>query len=152
NFPTTHYLCRTSDGRALVREADVILFLEVADPWGQTNTISDPHHEYRRLSKPDVKLIHVTLSEHLMKANYQDAQRFCPMDLTISGDAEATLAPLTDAVARELGSARKSALAGRADKLRSQYREMKERARRDAAMAWDASPVSTARLAAELWN
>jgi acetolactate synthase-1/2/3 large subunit len=152
NFPTTHYLNRSSDGRTLVRDADVILFLEVADPWGQTNTISDPHHEYRRLSKPDVKLIHVSLAEHVTKANYQDLQRFCPMDLTISGDAEATLAPLTDAVAKELSSSRKSALAGRADKLRSQYREMKERTRNDAAVAWDASPVSTARLAAELWN
>src|SRR5262249_2909503 len=39
NFPTTHYLCRSEDGRALVREADVILFLEVGDPWGVLNTI-----------------------------------------------------------------------------------------------------------------
>ncbi len=48
NFPTTHYLSRTQDGRALIRDADVILMLEVADPWGQLNTISDPHHQYRR--------------------------------------------------------------------------------------------------------
>jgi len=148
NFPTTHYLCRTGDGRALVREADVVLFLEVADPWGQLNTISDPHHQYQRLAKPDVKLIHVTLSEHLMKANYQDAQRFCPMDLTISGDAEATLPALTEAVKREGGAKR----SGRTEALRSQYREMKERTRAAAAMGWDASPVSTARLSAELWN
>jgi acetolactate synthase I/II/III large subunit len=148
NFPTTHYLNRTGDGRALVREADVVLFLEVGDPWGQLNSISDPHHEYRRLSKPDVKLIHVTLSEQLMKANYQDAQRFCPMDLTISGDAEATLPALTDAVKREGGAKR----SGQTEALRSQYREMKERARAAAAIGWDARPVSTARLAAELWN
>ena len=152
NFPTTHYLNRTTDARALVREADVVLFLEVGDPWGQLNTISDPHHEYRKLSKPDAKLIHVTLSEHLMKANYQDAQRFCPMDLTISGDAEATLPALVEAVIKEISGSRKSSLSGRTEKLRSQYRDMKERSRRDAAMGWDASPVSTARLAAELWN
>jgi len=152
NFPTTHYLNRTGDGRALVREADVVLFLEVGDPWGQLNSISDPHHEYRRLSKPDVKLIHVTLSEQVMKANYQDAQRFCPMDLTVSADAEATLPALTDAINKEISAARKSSLSGRTEKLRSQYREMKERARAAAAIGWDASPVSTARLAAELWN
>src|SRR5712692_2025734 len=40
NFPTTHYLCRSEDGRALIRDADAILMLEVADPWGQLNTIS----------------------------------------------------------------------------------------------------------------
>ncbi len=49
NFPTTHYLCRSLDKRSLVGQADVVLMLEVADPWGQFNTISDPHHEYRRL-------------------------------------------------------------------------------------------------------
>src|SRR5687768_9656964 len=69
NFPTTHYLARTGDQRALVREADVILFLEANDPWGQMNAISDPHHQYRRIAKPDVKAIHVTMADHLMKSN-----------------------------------------------------------------------------------
>jgi len=118
NFPTTHYLCRSEDGRALVRDADVVLMLEVADPWGQLNTISDPQHEYRRLAKPDVKLIHVTLADQLMKSNYQDAQRFCPCDLSISGDAEATLPALTEAVKKEIGGSRKSVLAGRTDNNR----------------------------------
>jgi len=152
NFPSTHYLCRSEDHRALVRDADVVLMLEVADPWGELNTISDPQHEYRRLAKPDVKLIHVTLADHVMKSNYQDAQRFCPCDLSISGDAEATLPALTEAVRREIGSSRKSLLAGRSEKLRLQHREMKDRTRAAAASGWNAVPVTTARLSAELWN
>ncbi len=40
NFPTTHYLCRSEDGRALIRDADAILMLEVADPWGQRWSMS----------------------------------------------------------------------------------------------------------------
>jgi acetolactate synthase-1/2/3 large subunit len=152
NFPTTHYLCRSEDGRALVRDADVVLMLEVADPWGQLNTISDPQHQYRRLAKPDVKMIHVTLADNLMKSNYQDAQRFCPCDLSISGDVEATLPALTEAVRKETTGSRKSALAGRSEQLRSQHREMKNRTRAAAANGWDATPVSTARLSAELWN
>jgi acetolactate synthase I/II/III large subunit len=147
NFPTTHYLCRTEDGRALVREADVILFLEVADPWGQLNSISDPQHEQRRFAKPDVKLIHITLADHLMKSNYQDMQRFCPCDLSISGDAEASLPSLTEEVKR-IGAAR----ASRTETLRSEHRAMKERTRAAAANGFDAIPVSTARLSAELWQ
>src|SRR3989441_897207 len=116
NFPTTHYLARSEDGRALVREADVVLMLEVADPWGQLNTISDPQHEYRRIAKPDVKLIHVTLADNLMKSNYQDAQRFCPCDLSISGDAEATLAALTEAVKKEIAPAAVGAALANRDK------------------------------------
>ena len=65
NFPTSHYLNRSDDRRSLVGAADVILMLEVADPWGQLHTISDPHHEFRRFAKPDVKLIHICLGDTL---------------------------------------------------------------------------------------
>ncbi|HXM83225.1 MAG TPA: thiamine pyrophosphate-dependent enzyme [Burkholderiales bacterium] len=147
NFPTTHYLNRSEDGRALVRDADVVLMLEVADPWGQLNTISDPQHQYRRLAKPDVKMIHLTLADNLMKSNYQDAQRFCPCDLSISGDVEASLPALTEAV-RASGVSR----GGRTEELRAQHRAMKERTRAAAANGFDATPVSTARLSAELWQ
>jgi acetolactate synthase I/II/III large subunit len=152
NFPTTHYLCRSEDRRALVSQADVVLLLEVADPWGQFNTISDPHHEYRRLARPDVKIIHICLGDTLTKSNYQDMQRFMPVDLPISGDAQATLPALIEAVKREAGVTRRLALADRASKLQTDYRRMKERTRTAASEGWDAKPVSTARLSAHLWN
>ncbi|HEY3302762.1 MAG TPA: thiamine pyrophosphate-binding protein, partial [Candidatus Binatia bacterium] len=152
NVPTTHYLCRNEDRRALVAEADVVLLLEVADPWGQFNTVTDPHHEYRRLAKPDVKAIHISLGETLTKSNYQDMQRFMPVDLAIFGDAQATLPALTEAVKSAIGASRRAAIAERAAKLRTDYRRMKERARTAASHGWDASPVSTARLSAHLWN
>jgi acetolactate synthase-1/2/3 large subunit len=152
NFPTTHYLCRSGDRRALAREADVALLLEVGDPWGQFNTVSDPHHEYRRLGKTDVKVIHISLAETLTKSNYQDMQRFMPVDLAIFGDGETTLPALTEAVKNAITAARRTALAGRTDKLREDYERMKERARASASQAWTASPVTTARLATEMWH
>ena len=152
NFPTAHYLCRSDSKRALVGEADVVLMLEVADPWGQFNTISDPHHEYRRLSKPDVKIIHISLGDTLTKANYQDMQRFLPVDLPISGDAESSLPTLTEEVKREAGVTRRLALSERANKLRTDHRRMKEGVRTVAATGWDATPISTARVSATLWN
>ena len=152
NFPTTHYLCRSDDKRALVGEADVVLLLEVADPWGQFNTITDPHHEYRRLAKPDVKVIHISLGETLTKSNYQDMQRFMPVDMAIFGDAQATLPALTEAVKSAISLTRRLALSDRATKLRTDYRRMKERARTAASYGWDVKPVGTARLTAHLWN
>jgi benzoylformate decarboxylase/acetolactate synthase-1/2/3 large subunit len=132
-----------------VRDADVILFLEVGDPWGQMNTISDPHHQYRRVAKPDVKTIHVTLADQLMKSNYQDMQRFCPVDISISADVQATLPSLIEFVKKEISPGKRNA---RTEKLKGDYAKMKERAKEAAALAWDASPVSTARLHAELWQ
>ncbi len=152
NFPTTHYLCRSDDRRGLLREADVVLLLEVADPWGQFNTVTDPHHEYRRLAKPDVKVIHISLGESLTKSNYQDMQRFMPVDLAIFGDAEASLPALTEAVKAATSIMRRAAIADRTANLRAEYRRMKERARTAASYGWDATPVSTARFSAQLWN
>ncbi|HTM10600.1 MAG TPA: thiamine pyrophosphate-dependent enzyme [Verrucomicrobiae bacterium] len=152
NFPTTHFLNRSNDKRAVVQEADVVLMLEVADPWGQFNSISDPHHEYRRLAKPDVKIIHISVAEGLTKSNYQDMQRFMPVDLAIFGDAQATLPVLTERVKSGLGSNQRVAIGDRAKKLQTDYRRMKDRARAAAAVGWDVTPVSTARLSTHLWN
>jgi len=152
NFPTTHYLCRSEDKRSLLGQADVVLMLEVADPWGQFNTISDPHHDFRRLSKPDVKVIHISLGDTLTKANYQDMQRFLPVDLPISGDSQASLPTLTEAVKKEAGVTRRLALSERENKLRTDYRRMKEGIRQAAATGWEVTPVSTSRVSATLWN
>jgi benzoylformate decarboxylase/acetolactate synthase-1/2/3 large subunit len=152
NFPKNHYLCRSADRRRLVGEADVALLLEVADPWGQFNTVSDPHHEYRRLGKPDVKVIHISLGDTLTKSNYQDMQRFMPVDLPISGDAQATLPSLIQAVKHATSLARRSAVVERTAKLRAEHQRMKERARNAASVGWDASPCSTARMSAQLYN
>ena len=152
NFPTSHYLCRSLDKRSLVGQADVVLMLEVADPWGQFNTISDPHHEYRRLSKPDVKIIHISLGDTLTKANYQDMQRFMPVDLAISGDAQATLPALIEGVKSAVGMSQRDAIAERATKLLEDHRRMKDRARAEASPGWDATPCSTARTSAQLYN
>ena len=152
NFPTSHYLCRSLDKRSLVGQADVVLMLEVADPWGQFNTISDPHHEYRRLSKPDVKIIHISLGDTLTKANYQDMQRFMPVDLAISGDAQATLPALIEAVKSAAGMSQRAAIAERATKLREDHRRMKDRARAEASLAGMRRPCSTARTSAQLYN
>ena len=152
NFPSTHYLNLSENRASLVANADVILMLEVADSWGVLHGLGDPWKDVRRVAKPDVKVIHITLADFLMKSNYQDMQRFLPADLPISGDAETSLPPLVDAVKRQLTPARAATLGQKADGFRTQHREMKERQKAAAALGWDASPVTTARLATEVWN
>ena len=148
NFPTTHYLCHSERRRELLRDADVVLLLEVADPWGEFNSFSDPHKVQRWTAQKDVKIINLSMQDVYIRANYQDFQRYLPADLSINGDAQTSLPVLTEEV-RKLGSGK---LQGRADKLRAAHNTMRERAREAAAIAWDASPVTTARLTAELWG
>jgi len=152
NFPTTHDLEVSFLRQTMVREADVILLLEVNDPWGNLNSFSDPYKTYRPIIKPGAKVITISMQDVYHKSNYQDFQRFMPADLPIGGDVEASLPDLIEAVKRVTTSERKAAFAERARAVAKMHRDMKARDKENAALGWDASPVSTARLAAEMWN
>ena len=152
NFPTTHYLNHSDRRGDLVRVADVILMLEVADPWGQLNTIVDPFHEYRRRAREDVKTISLSFSDVYLKSNYQDFQRFQPVNLAITGDVQSSLPEFTDLILKATDASRKAAMALRTAKLKKEHHEMRESARAASALGWDVSPVSTARLAAEVYD
>jgi len=152
NFPNTHDLDVSFLRQTMLREADVILLLEVNDPWGNLNSFSDPYKTYRSLIKPGAKVITLSMQDVYHKSNYQDFQRFMPADLAIGGDVEASLPDLIEAVKRGATSERKAAFAERAKSVAKMHRDMKARDKERAALGWDASPVSTARLAAEMWN
>ncbi len=59
----------------------------------------------------------------IIKANYQDFQRYTDIDLVIPGDAEATLPYLIEAVKHRLPADRKAALAARGEKLAAAHRQ-----------------------------
>ncbi|MGH8640915.1 MAG: thiamine pyrophosphate-binding protein [Burkholderiales bacterium] len=152
NFPSTHDLALSGQRQTLVRDADVILLLEVNDPWGNLNSFSDPYKLQRQIARPEAKIITISMQDVYLKSNYQDIQRFMPVDLAISGDVEATLPDLIEAVRRATTSDHKAAFAQRVSAVARMHREMIERAREAAAVGWDAGPVSTSRLSAELYN
>jgi thiamine pyrophosphate-dependent acetolactate synthase large subunit-like protein len=102
--------------------------------------------------KPGTKLISISAIELNHKSNYQDFGRYVEVDLNITGDAEATLPELIDAVKSLITADRKRAFEQRGAKIADANRKLHDRNRELAAVAWDASPVSTARLAAEVWN
>ena len=152
NFPMTHPLSHNEARRALVREADVVLLLEVSDPWGQFNTLSDPHKDLRSVVRKDARIVNLSMQDVFIRSNYQDFQRYQPVDLAINGDAQASLPALIDEVKRATTDDRRRALAARGDKLKDAHAKERGRAREEAAHGWDAIPITTARLAAETWN
>jgi len=152
NFPSRHPLNQSSRARALVADADVIVGLELTDFWGAVNTYRDQlERSSRRITKAGAKLISVTAGDLYMKSNYQDFERYPEIDIAMAADAEATLPALIEAVKRLLTADRRNALQDRGQKLAAAHRSSLEQARLDATYAWDASPISTARLFAEVW-
>jgi acetolactate synthase-1/2/3 large subunit len=153
NFPTRHPLNQSTRGSALIAVADVILGLELSDFWGTVNSFRDQLHATSHPTvKAGAKLISITTNDLYMKANYQDAQRYAQIDLAMAADAETTVPPLIEAIKHLITTGRKTAFQDRGAKLAVARQEQLEQSRNDATYAWDASPVSTARLSAELWD
>jgi acetolactate synthase I/II/III large subunit len=152
NFPSRHPLNQSQRAGAVIADADVILGLEVTDFWSTVNALRDAlHRSTRRVAKPTAKLITVTTGDLYIRANYQDFRRLQDVDLAIAADGEATLPAIIEAVKRLSNADRRRVFQERGGKLAEASRAAAERSRVAATYAWDASPVSTARLCAELW-
>jgi thiamine pyrophosphate-dependent acetolactate synthase large subunit-like protein len=152
NFPTRHPLNQSMRAGAAVGDADLIVGLEVADFWASVNTLRDQlHRSTEPRTKPGAKMITITTGDLYVRANYQDFRRLQDVDLAIAADGEATLPSLIEAVKRLASGDRRRVFQERATKLADLSRVAADRARVNASFAWNASPVSTARLSAELW-
>ena len=151
NFPSMHPLCHSERKGALMRDADVVLLLEVGDPFGQFNSINDPWKELHSVSKKDVHVVNISMQDVYIRSNYQDFQRYMPVELAINGDAQASLPMLIEEV-RRAGESRKGIFDARGAKLKEAHAKNHDRMRDEAAQGWDLSPISTPRLAMELWG
>jgi thiamine pyrophosphate-dependent acetolactate synthase large subunit-like protein len=138
NFPSRHPLAGNGSG-----QADLILNLEVqggGGPGGPAGTRA-----------PNAKTISISALDLYIKSNLQDFQHMADVDLAIAADAEATLPALIEEVKRQLTADRKRALQDRGAKLAEVHAQVRGVAKEGAANGWDASPISLARLSAELW-
>jgi len=153
NMPSRHPLNHSQRGAAMIRAADVILALEPMDLFGTLNNVDDT---IGRPSQPKtragVKVIVLGTTDTQIKANLAEYERYQGADLGIAGDAETSLPWLIQAVEKEMTPARKAVAKDRGQKLSEAGTKFILAAHEEAAMAWDASPISTARMTAELWN
>jgi acetolactate synthase-1/2/3 large subunit len=153
NFPNRHPLNQSFTRRGLVAGADVVLGLEVTSLYSIANTSRQQLVEdTRQVLKPGAKLISIGADGLLTKGNFLDMGRYQPVDLSISADAETTMLPLIEAVKRQLTPGQKAEAQVRGSRLAAIQQKTLEQARIDATYAWDASPISTGRLSAELWE
>jgi acetolactate synthase I/II/III large subunit len=152
NFPNRHALARSP---SVIGSADVIIGLELSDYWNTVNGFIDNGYEGIGQNivriKPGTKLISISSVDLLTKSNYQDFQRFQSIDVSMPADAEATLPALIEALQSAISNDRKDAIAKRGDAVRQGGAKEFDAAKQAAAIAWDASPISTARLMSELY-
>jgi len=154
NIPNRHPLNHTTRREAAFAEADLILALEPVDVYGLTTNIPDivhrPNIPARR--QPNLKIIQIGAEGLMPKANFQNFQRFAPVDLNINGDAEATMPTLIEAVKAEMTAAHKSKFEARGQKLKGLVERSLAQRMTDATFQWEAKPISSPRFVMELWN
>ena len=152
NFPSSHPLYVYGAGG--VKTADVILGLEVQDFWGLTHDQTPLNRfgmEWKPITKPGATLVNISSLDLNHKSNYQDFGRYEEAELEIPADAEATLPALIAECKRLITADRKRALQARGAKLAEASKRARAQTLDEAAIGWDSSPISTARLSAELW-
>ncbi len=153
NFPSRHPLNQTERAGAVIRGADVILGLEMWDFWGTVNNFKDQlHRTSRPISKDGAKMIAISATDLNTRSNYQDFQRFPDLDISMAADSEATLPALIEACKKLITADRKRVFEERGKKLGEAAKDAHDKMLVDASYAWDASPISTARLAMELYG
>src|SRR5262249_14553361 len=151
NFPSAHPLYNGGN----LATADLIMGLEIPNFWDVTHTQTPLNRmgmESRSTVKPGAKLITIYSGDLTEKSNYQDLGRYTEVDLAIAADAEATLPYRIEACKKLITADRRRAYQARGAKYAEAAKKTREQAIEQAAFAWDASPITTARVSAEIWN
>ena len=149
NMPSLHPLNQGGG----IGNADVIVGLEVFDLWGTLHLMRDQlHRSVTSRIQADAKVVSISTKDLYLKSNYQGFQRYPEVDIAIAADAEATLPSLIEACRRLITSDRRRTLEERGRALAASKERALERSRQEAAYGWNSSPISTARISAELWD
>jgi acetolactate synthase I/II/III large subunit len=152
NFPWNHHLYAAFD-RQLITQADVILGLELTDLFSIVADVPDfPVRQTVMKIKPTTTVISINSMYMQGAGNYQDQQRFYEPTMAIAGDVEATLPYLIDAVNRAATSERKAQNVARAARFSDAFTARRTATIAQAGYGWDASPISLARMYAEVHN
>ncbi|MBI4493480.1 MAG: thiamine pyrophosphate-binding protein [Chloroflexi bacterium] len=153
SFPTPHALDFAGLEKDLLREADVVLGLDLVDLDGALRLPVD--YTTRTAARLDVagqKVIHLSLDELIHRGLTTDYQALPTVDLPMLAEPGVALPllleecrTLLDAPARTRIERRRQALESRQGQLRAQQRRYLER-------QWDHPQITEARVVAELWE
>ncbi|GFE80145.1 thiamine pyrophosphate-binding protein [Steroidobacter agaridevorans] len=150
NFPNLHPLNQTM--RFSMGDADLIVGLEVSSFWSLLNTQADRiARRETRTARADVKTVHITAKALFMHANYQEFGRFESVDLLVPADAESSLPSLIEACKRLITAKDRSRFKARGARLAEASRAAREVLKQRASIGWNGSPVTGARLCAEVY-
>jgi acetolactate synthase I/II/III large subunit len=153
SFPNRHPLCVT--GSTAIEDADCVLFVDVKDMGKETQTLVSTTREVTSRLAPGCRVLDLGFNDVGISSWSEDYAELQPVDVQVTAETTVALPQLLaqcrlrvgddDAARRERRQAWRTTLATRHDDTWQEWRQQAEK-------VWDDSPVSTARLAAEVWT
>jgi acetolactate synthase I/II/III large subunit len=152
NFPNRHPLNVT--GSDAITDADLVLFVDVKDMGKPTQRLDRLTRTVTSLIPDDAKVVDLGFNDLEISSWSHDFTALHPTDLQVTADTAVALPQLLE-LCRERE--------GREPQRRAQRQERRRRLgdlhdatwegwQRQAKAEWDLAPVSTARLAADVWD
>lgn len=149
DFPSHHPMSI----RPTMTEVDLIVALNVADVYSITHAMLDKIGSPKvKLAGPNVKVVSIGTLYTPQRSNFQNFHRFADLDLAITGDPAASMPMLLEACKRLVTTDLARGFQIRGEKIAAQKKGAIQRAQQGALYGWDASPISTARMSAELYG
>src|SRR5262245_33307026 len=152
-FPNTHPLELSAAKKEMIREADVILALDVQDFLGTLGEVDRTTREVKPVSDRPATIIGISLNDYALRSWAQTYLSLVPLDIPIDEDASVALSTLVDVVEGRIvrtshatiRQARLTQLHTRHQALRKEWLETGERQRLQ-------RPIAYSMLAATVWE
>ncbi len=145
NFPNTHPLDLTGAQDTLIPRADLIVLLEVEDPYGCLHRMGAAREQVKSLVSPGTKVVDISLRDLSTRSWSSAYERLAEVDVNILGDSAVAV--------RQLVSLCKDMKKGLDDDLRSRRRDSLEQERLKQRRKWgeQATSLSSAKPIATEW-
>jgi acetolactate synthase-1/2/3 large subunit len=152
NFPTDHPLNISGAQGPLLRDADVVVGLDVKDLFGSLNRVDMNARTTSSILGANSKVAEIGLRDVAISKWSEEFQQLMPVDLQVIADTAAALPDLLARVRSRVAndSGAQERIRERTARIGQAHAEARKRWAEDAKKDADASPLTTARLATEL--
>ncbi len=152
NFPTDHPLCMTYTD--VLGEADLMLALDVRDLERPTTTLESATREVRSVLPEGCKVVEIGFGDLELSSWSLDYGRYQETTLSVMADTSLAVPQLVELVRERLGrdGSQGERVARRGAEIAERHARARARWLAEAHEDWDASPMTTGRLALEVWE
>ncbi len=153
NFPTTHPLNVSYAERDLLARADVVLAVDVKDLYGPLVKLDSTTRKTRLVLGAGCKMAEIGYRDVNVSKWSEEFQQLVPVDLQILADSVVALPLLAERVCERVRAddAAAARVRSRSEEIGAVHRAARARWQEQARVDWDAVPMTTARLASEIW-